>query len=166
MQLSLKQIPLATWCLEPLRTLQSPYHRKHFTKWGFLTSRSVTFTKLFLSVSQTWVLSCNRKQTERANFYNLIHLPERNYPQPRGEPVALLNLNHTERRVNPQADHNGSVKLDGCVGELVSNAEIPSGICRTSELKLKAKIIFKNKKIFLTQHKLTLYLFQLLLGRF
>lgn len=106
--------------------------------------------KAFLFVSQTWVSSCNRKQTEGADFYNLIHLSGRNYPQPRGEPVALLNLNlnHTERRVNPQADHNGSMKLDGCVGELVSNAEIPSGIWRTSELKLKAKIIFKNKKYF------------------
>lgn len=73
--------------------------------------------KAFLFVSQTWVLSCNRKQTERANVYNLIHLSGRSYLQPRGEPAALLNLNlnHMERRVNPQADHDGSMKLEGFV---------------------------------------------------
>lgn len=53
-----------------------------------------------------------------------------------------------EKNMNVKPGNNSSpCSLTRCVGE-VSHTEVPSGICRTSELKLKAKIVIKNTKYF------------------
>lgn len=54
-----------------------------------------------------------------------------------------------EKNISTKTVNNSiPVVWQGCVGEVVSNTEIPEGICRISELKLKAKITIKNTKYF------------------
>lgn len=54
-----------------------------------------------------------------------------------------------ENNTSTKTDNNSILVIwQACVGEVVSNAKISSGICRISELKLKAKIITKNTKYF------------------